>query len=264
MDSIQMWQIIILTIYSFLAINESLMGNIGLIHPVFAGMLTGIVMGDLTLGLSVGGTLQLMQLGISAFGGASIPDFFTGAVVGTVFGILSGKGLNFAIGLAVPVGLLMVQLDIVARFTNTFLLHKIDKAIEEVNTKKIEYYTLLGALPWGLSRALPIMIILIFGEPIINVILNYLPDAIMGGLKVAGGVLPVVGIAILLRYLPTKQYIPYFIVGIVLAAYLKLPILGITLIGIALAILDFKKVNKKSIQAVIEKSTFEGGFAGDE
>lgn len=28
----------------------------------------------------VGGTLQLMRLGIAAFGGASVPDYFTGAV----------------------------------------------------------------------------------------------------------------------------------------------------------------------------------------
>ena len=264
MDSIQTWQIIILTIYAFLSINETLMGNLGLINPIFAGMVTGLVMGNLELGLLVGGTLQLMQLGISSFGGASIPDFFTGAVVGTVFGTLSGKGLDFAIGLAVPVGLLMVQLDILARFANTFLLHKIDKAIEEINTKKIERYTLLGMIPWGLSRALPILIILIFGEPVVNVILNYLPDAIMGGLKVAGGVLPVVGIAILLRYLPTKQFISYLIIGFVLAAYLELPILGITLIGGALAILDFKKFNAKSGQVATEEGILDGGFDEDE
>lgn len=263
MHTIQTWQIVILTIYAFLAINETLMSNLGLINPIFAGMVTGIVMGDMQLGLSVGGTLQLMQLGISSFGGASIPDFFTGAVIGTVFGVLSGKGLDFAIGLAVPVGLLMVQLDILARFTNTFLLHRIDKAIEDVDTKKVERYTLLGMIPWGLSRALPILIILIFGEPVVNIILNYLPDAIMGGLKVAGGVLPVVGIAILLRYLPTKQFVPYLIVGFVLAAYLKMPILGVTLIGGALAIIDFKKFNEKKSIAT-EHGVLEGGFDEDE
>ena len=116
---------------------------------------------DRQLGLAVGGTLQLMMLGVASFGGASVPDFLTGAIVGTVFGALSGKGLEFSIGLAVPVGLLMVQLDILARFTNTILLHKVDKAIENLEDKKISKLILAGTIPWGLSRALPIFIMLI-------------------------------------------------------------------------------------------------------
>ena len=133
---IQLWQIIILSLYAYLAINESLATGLGFHYPVFAGFFTGIVMGDIPLGLAVGGTLQLMMLGVASFGGASVPDFLTGAIVGTVFGALSGKGLEFSIGLAVPVGLLMVQLDILARFTNTILLHKVDKAIENLEDKK--------------------------------------------------------------------------------------------------------------------------------
>lgn len=77
-------------------------------------------MGDMVLGLAIGATLQLMVLGVGTYGGASIPDFTTGAIVGTVFAVLSGQDAEFAIGLAIPVGLLMVQLDILARFTNTF------------------------------------------------------------------------------------------------------------------------------------------------
>ena len=61
-----------------------------------------------------------MRLGIAAFGGASVPDYFTGAVLGTAFAVISGKGAEYGIGLAVPVSLLMLQLDVVARFCNVF------------------------------------------------------------------------------------------------------------------------------------------------
>ena len=56
-----------------------------------------------------------MVLGVGTFGGASIPDFATGAIIGTALGVVSGKGIQFAIGISVPVGLLMVQLDVFAR-----------------------------------------------------------------------------------------------------------------------------------------------------
>ncbi|WP_179393975.1 PTS mannose/fructose/sorbose/N-acetylgalactosamine transporter subunit IIC [Lacticaseibacillus absianus] len=267
-QGIAIWQIALLTLYAFFSINESLMLNLGFIRPVFAGAITGAIMGDLKLGLMVGGTMELMQLGISAFGGASIPDFFLGAVVGTTFGILAGKGVQFAIGVGVPVGLLMLQLDILARFANTALLHRVDKAVEAVAPRKIEMWTLMGSVFWGLSRALPVLIILSFGQPVVNTLLQIMPDWLMGGLKVAGGVLPVVGISILLRYLPTKDFVPELLVGFVLAAYLNVPILGVTLVGLAAAVYDFKKHGKDreaaAVTAPAATASDEGGFQGDE
>ncbi|MBC8930904.1 PTS sugar transporter subunit IIC, partial [Escherichia coli] len=102
------------------------------------GTLAGIIMGDMVLGLAIGATLQLMVLGVGTYGGASIPDFTTGAIVGTVFAVLSGQDAEFAIGLAIPVGLLMVQLDILARFTNTFFLHRIDSNIASGNISAVK------------------------------------------------------------------------------------------------------------------------------
>lgn len=80
------YQIILITIYAFIAINDSLISNT-LTQPAIAGMISGMIMGDLKTGLMVGGTLQLMRLGIAAFGGASVPDYFTGAVLGTAFAV---------------------------------------------------------------------------------------------------------------------------------------------------------------------------------
>ena len=78
-------------------------------------------MGDLATGLAVGATLQLMVLGVGTYGGSSMPDYITGAIIGTAFAVTSGKGIEFGIGLAVPVGLLMVNLDVFGRFCNVFL-----------------------------------------------------------------------------------------------------------------------------------------------
>ncbi|OQO83363.1 PTS sorbose transporter subunit IIC [Enterococcus casseliflavus] len=237
---LQIWQIIILTLLSFIGILDIVSIDIGIGRPIQMGFLTGLVLGNVTLGLAVGATLQLMLLGVESYGGASVPDFKTGALLGTVFGVLSGKDVQFAIGLAVPIGLLMVQLDVLARFSNTFLLHKVDKCVANDDIKGADRYILAGILPWGLSRALPVALCLIFGQGIIDYILKIVPDWLMNGLSVAGGLLPVVGIAILLKYLPTGKNINYAIIGFVLAAYLKVPMIGIALVGVALAFAVFK------------------------
>ncbi|GAB2025028.1 PTS sugar transporter subunit IIC [Lactovum odontotermitis] len=260
-------EIILITVYSFIAINDSLISNT-LQQPVIAGMVSGAIMGDLKTGLMVGGTLQLMRLGIAAFGGASIPDYFTGAVLGTAFAIISGKGATYGIGLAVPVALLMLQLDVVARFLNVFLLHRIDKAIEKERYGSISRLVLSGSLLWGLSRAIPILLMLIIGDVAVTTITDAMPLWLMNGLKVAGGVLPVVGVGILLRYLPTKQYLPFLFIGFFLAAYLNVPMMGIAILGLVAALLVFKRDSEKTADQMGTAATvnqrFEGGIDSDE
>lgn len=243
---IQFWQIILLTILAFFGICENLMTSVCAGQPVIIGTIAGIIMGDMTTGLIVGATLQLLMLGIGTYGGASIPDYMTGSIIGTVFAITSGQGADFGIALAVPVGLLMVQLDILARFSNVFFQNKIEKAVDSLDFKAIARNTWLGALPWGLSRAIPVFLLLLFGSDLVNTIIEYIPEWLMGGLSTAGGLLPAVGIAILLRYLPTKDYIAYLMIGFFAAAYLGVPMVGVAIVGVAMALIAFKQYNAKS------------------
>jgi PTS system mannose-specific IIC component len=236
---LEVWQIAVLVFYSFFQMAEGISLGLGTSNPVFAGALTGLVVGDVKTGVIVGATLQLMILGVGTYGGASIPDMNSATIIGTVFGHLSGKGSEFGIALAIPVGLLLVNLDVVGKFANIFWQHRIDRDIERLNTHAITLHTFLGVFSWGLSRAIPVAIMLIFGENVVNLIVNKSPDWLMGGLKVSGKLLPVVGIAILLHFLPTKRFIPFLLIGFVFVAYLKVPMLGVALLGTAMALIFY-------------------------
>ena len=262
---IQVWQIIVLTFLAFFFICEGLSTSIFANQPVIIGTITGIVMGDIGTGLAVGATLQLMILGVGTYGGASIPDYVTGAMIGTVFAITSGKGMEFGMGLAVPVGLLMVQLDVLARFSNVFFSKRVEAAIERMDFKGMARNTWLGAFSWGFSRAIPVFLMLIFGQNLVNAITEHMPEWLMSGLSVAGGLLPAVGIAILLRYLPVKNYIAYLLIGFIAAAYLKVPMVGVAIMGVALAIIAFKQeaAKKQSIVVVNQGAVQEGLLDGE-
>ncbi len=240
---IELWQIILLSFLGFYGIVENLGINIFANQALIMGTITGLIMGDIKTGLAVGATLQLMGLGIQSYGGASVPDYMTASIVGTAFAISSGRGADFGIGLAIPVALLMIQLDILARFCNVFLQRRISSAVEALDYKKLDFYHLLGAFTWGLSRGLPIFIVFMFGDGLVTFISEHIPEWLTGGLAVAGGLLPAVGIAILLRYLPAKSFISYLIIGFVAVAYLKIPMFGVALVGFALAILQFNKLS---------------------
>ena len=61
---IQWWQILLLTLYSAYQICDELTIVSSAGSPVFAGFITGLIMGDVTTGLLIGGNLQLFVLGV--------------------------------------------------------------------------------------------------------------------------------------------------------------------------------------------------------
>lgn len=229
--------IFVLCLYTAIGVLDQISIQIGPYTPLFAAAFTGLIMGDLQTGLMIGATLQLMTLGVATYGGATVPDFLSGAIMGTAYAILSGKGVEYGIGIAVPIGLLLTQLDIVGRMANTFFQHRADKYAEEGNFKGVERCNVLGILPWTISRMIPVFIGLFFGEQVVNVINEMIPEWIMTGLKASGAILPAMGIAILMRYLPIKKYWSYFLIGFLLLAFGAefFSVLGVALVGVALA-----------------------------
>lgn len=299
---IEWWQIVLLTLYAGYQILDELTINSSAGSPVFAGFIAGLVMGDVTTGLMIGGAMQLTILGVGTFGGSSRIDANSGTVLATAFSIGLGMSRELAISsIAVPVAALMIQTDILARFTNTFFAHRIDKHIEDHNYRAIERNYLLGAIPWALSRALPVFLALAFGGGLVNSVVEYMNNDLSWlatGLETAGAVLPAVGFAILLRYLPVKEHFPYLILGFVITAMLAtlygdvgaiggavaglteeftrsfsgLPMLGVALIGFSIAAVEYKRSMNRSKQAVTEgapkaaivEETVEGEILDDE
>lgn len=208
-------------------------------EAIVMGAVTGALVGNVGLGLQVGGTLTLMSLGMWTYGGATIPDFMTGAILGTAFGALAGGTNALAAGLAVavPASILMTQLDVFGRAITTLFIHGADRAMERGDTKAITWWHLLGQLPWGLTRAVPVFLAVWLGAGPLQGFINAMPEWFMNGMKVTGHILPALGFALLLNMLPVKKYWPFLTLGFVLFAYLKMPVIGIAIAAVAIGTL---------------------------
>lgn len=233
---IEWWQILLITLYACYQILDEITIVSSAGSPVFAGFITGLIMGDLATGLFIGGSMQLMVLGVGTFGGASRIDANSGVVLATVFSISAGMTPELALtSIAVPVAALMVYTDILGRMTNVFFVHRIDKNIQNFEYKHIGMNYLLGAVPWALSRGIPIFLALVFGGPLVKALVEAMQSGflkvIADGLTVAGGVLPALGFAILLRYLPTKRHIAYLLLSFALTAIFLTLFTNVSAIG---------------------------------
>jgi PTS system mannose-specific IIC component len=238
---------LVLALWAYICVFDMLGPNfIMASRPLIAGFVTGLIIGDVQSGLLIGGTLELMALGVYTYGGATIPDYTVGAILGTYF----GRGGNFETGiaLAIPAALLLTQVDIANRFLNFIFVHRADRFAEEGNDKGFDRMMIYAShIIWGLSRAIPVFLAIAFGQPLVEALSGFF-DAnpwINRGISTAGGILPALGFAMLLSILPVKKYPAFLIVGFVLFAYLNMPLVGIALIGLATALIfQYVKYNR--------------------
>src|SRR4029077_1989980 len=75
---------ILLTIWAIICIFDILGPTVIMgFRPLIAGTGAGLIVGDVNLGRAIGATIELTALGVYTYGGATIPDYQTGAIIGT-------------------------------------------------------------------------------------------------------------------------------------------------------------------------------------
>jgi PTS system mannose-specific IIC component len=225
---------LILGLWSGVAMALNLSG-LGVRTPIITGIISGLCVGNVDMGLKVGSVMLINSLGFYTYGGATIPDFITGSIFGTVVGAKSGS-MDAGIVVAQGISLLMTQMDILGRSTTTVFQHLGEAALAQNNIPKFEVMTLCGTIPWILSRAVPVFLGMLLIDNVV-VLTNFANSVvwIQKGLAVVGGALPAVGFALLLSYMDLKKFWPFFIIGFVLYAYAGMGTIALALVGLAAA-----------------------------
>ena len=226
---------VILGLWSGVSMVLDLSG-IGIRTTLITGVLAGLCVGDVNMGFKIGSTCLLMSIGFYTYGGATIPDWITGSLFGTVVAVKAGGDYDAGLTVAVSLSLLMSQMDILGRATTTVFQHLGEGALAKNNIKKFEAVTLCGVLPWALSRMIPVLLGMILIDNVV-VLVNFANTFawFSKGLSVVGKVLPAVGFALLLSYMDLTKYWPFLIVGFVLFAYAGMGTIALALVGLAAA-----------------------------
>ncbi len=182
-----------------------------------------------------------------------------GTIVGTAFAITTGVKPDVAVGVAVPFAV-AVQMGI------TFLFSVMSGVIcrwtrmANADTRGIERVNYLALLALGTFYFLCAFLPIYFGAEHAKTIIDVLPQRLIDGLGVAGGIMPAIGFAVLLKIMMKNVYIPYFILGFVAAAWLKLPVLAIAAAALAMALIDLLRKSPEPTQPAAQKEEFEDGI----
>ncbi|MEV4147984.1 PTS system mannose/fructose/sorbose family transporter subunit IID [Amycolatopsis sp. NPDC049691] len=211
-------------------------------RPLIAGSVAGLIVGHPLLGLLIGATLELAALGVYTYGGATIPDYQTGAIVGTALaaGAAGDTSAQVAIGLGVglPAAILLSALDPVGKIITTALVHRADGYAADGNARGLAMIHWVSLVPWVAVRAIPTFLAALAASGgLVKDITASIPAGFVQGMTLAGALLPAVGFALLLGMMELSRYWYLLLIGFVAFAYLHVPLLGIGLIGVAVAML---------------------------
>lgn len=229
-------------------------GNYTLGRPLVAGLVVGLILGDIRTGIVVGAAIQVIYIALVTPGGTVSADVRAISYIGIPLAICAIKGMgldpsskqamDMAAALGAAVGTLGTVLFYGTATMNLIWQHIGWKAVEEGNFKKL--YVVDMGLPWishFVCSFLPTVIITMAGSSMVDLMKAYLPmDGIaMKTLFTVGSLLPAVGVAILLKQVITKtvDFLTFFF-GFTLAACMGVNLIGAALIGGFFAVINYK------------------------
>lgn len=150
--------------------------------PIFAGFILGLIFNDLPKGLLMGGSIQLVYLGVIAVGGNVPADSALAACISIPIALKTGLSAEAAVGLAVPFGVLGVFLDQIKRTSNSIWIHKADKFAEEGNENGIFRCAFIyPAIFAFFLRFIPVFAINLVGADVVQYLIEVLPSWIITG-----------------------------------------------------------------------------------
>ena len=153
--------------------------------PLVAGLINGILLGDMTYGLQCGGTIMMAYIGLVAIGGSLPSDLSLAGYLGVYMTMASHADPSVGLPIAVSLGFLGILCSNAKMALNPIWVHKADQYAAQGNDRGVV----------------------------------------------------ALGLAMLMNMMNKRSTIPFFFMGFVLAAYLKLDIIALAILGAAFGML---------------------------
>ncbi len=209
---------ILVVLVAFIAGVASVVDERQFHRPLVACTLMGLALGDLTTGIILGGFLELIALGWMNVGAAMAPDSALASTISALVVIQGHQNIDTGIAIAVPLAAAGQVLTIFVRTITVFFQHQADNFAKTANFRGIELMHLSGMALQGLRVAIPTAIVALISSEELTRLLNMIPAEVTVGLRIAGGMITVVGFAMVINMMRSKALMPFFFLGFIAAA----------------------------------------------
>ncbi len=224
--------------------------------PLVAGLVNGLLLGNLGYGLSVGSTVMMAYIGMVAIGGSLPSDYALAGYLGVAMTMLAGTDPSVGLTIAVPLGLLGLLSFNVKMSLNSIWIHRADRYAAEGNSRGVIIMNLFASQVFPfVTYAIPSFLCIFFGASTLETLLSIVPQQVISILSLAGHLIPALGLAMLMGVLYKASLVPFFAVGFVLSSYLGLGTMPVAIIGAAAGILHL--IYTSGDTSVLENLSFD-------
>lgn len=253
-----------LATFLILIINFGL-GYAQLIRPIVTGAVVGLFLGDVTTGVIIGASLEVIYLGIVNVGGTQATDPFMATVIATSFAIVSGMPNTVAITLALPIGYIGLILFSLEYMLNTLVMPYFEKLIIQDKMKQYSWSIILLQVATQIVWASVVVIAVAFGGDVVSGLIEKMPEFVLIGIDAVGAMLPAIGLAMLINLMWSGKMAFYFFIGFAVMIYLEIPILFLAISAAFIAFLVIslkpsKQTQMQSSQKTLEEQNEEEAF----
>ncbi|RLM06992.1 PTS mannose/fructose/sorbose transporter subunit IIC [Gibbsiella quercinecans] len=235
---ISILQIIFIFLFACIAGMGSVLDEFQTHRPLIACTITGLILGDMTSGVILGGTLELIALGWMNIGAAQSPDSALASIISTILVIVGQQSIPTGIAIALPVAAAGQVLTVFARTITVVFQHAADKAAEKANFGLVDLLHVSALGVQALRVAIPVLLVAMFvSADTVSQMLNAIPEVVTRGLQIAGGFIVVVGYAMVLNMMGVKYLMPFFFLGFLVGGHLNFSLLAFGGIGLIIALI---------------------------
>ncbi|PPI88847.1 PTS mannose/fructose/sorbose transporter subunit IIC [Candidatus Pantoea edessiphila] len=238
MTEMSLLQILLIFVVSCIAGMGSVLDEFQFHRPLVACTLIGAVLGDIKTGVIIGGTLEMIALGWMNIGAAIAPDAALASIISTILVISGGQSKGAGIALAIPLAAAGQVLTIIIRTITVAFQHAADRSANKGNLNAVSWIHILALLLQGIRVAIPVLIIAIsVNVSAVRNLFDSIPQVVTNGLNIAGGMIVVVGYAMIINMMRTGYLMPFFYLGFVTAAFTNFNLIALGILGTIMAVL---------------------------
>ncbi len=188
---------------ALISLDVTAFGQFMISRPIVVGPLFGFLLGDMKTGIWLGMIVEMVWVNVIPMGASVPPDTTAIAILATVWGMRAlpyhSSAMVLALALAIPAAILFRLIDVAQRYLHVRIARWVQEGTAENLEKRVSLGVSAGFMLFFLKAFVFYALLIYPGTILTREIYMHLSPGMIRGLAEAWRVLPLVGLAYLLR-----------------------------------------------------------------
>lgn len=218
----------------------------------------GAILGDIPTALQCGAIAELAFMGFGVGAGGTVPPNPIGpGIIGTLMAItLPDVTPESALSLSIPFA---VAIQFLQTFVYTICSGNSELAVNALRAKNFKKWWMVSNITVVLFAVVGFALGFLGASSmsLLNQLVALVPAWLLKGLTVSGGMLPAIGFAMIMSVMIDKTLMPFALLGYFVAAFLKVPVIGVAIVGAVFAWRHYNSAKAAQEAAPVEAAVVE-------